>query len=265
MKDNCEFRLKKLTQTRTPKLGHYVGEFVTPGIGHLLASAGCEYVFFDLEHSGYSIETLKQAIRYFEAASIPMIVRSPTKDHDVIARICDAGAEGVMVPMVKDAAEAARTVHHLKYPPDGGRGIALGIAHDNYCFGGGPVSERLENANRRTTFFALIETRDGAENAEEIAGTPGVDCLWIGHFDLTASLGIPGQFDHPDYLTAQDRIIQAARTHNLSLGRLVSSPQEGLAHLRKGFDFCCYATDTALYQGALIAGLNELRGAIDGE
>lgn len=264
MKDNCEFRLKKLTQTRTPKLGHYVGEFVTPGIGHLLASAGCDYVFFDLEHSGFSIETLKQAIRYFEAASIPMIVRSPTKDHDVIARICDAGAEGVMVPMVKDAAEAARTVHHLKYPPVGGRGIALGIAHDNYGFGGVPVSERLENANRRTTFFALIETRDGAENAEEIAGTPGVDCLWIGHFDLTASLGIPGQFDHPDYLAAQDRIIQAAKAHGLSLGKLVGSPQEGLEHLRKGFDFCCYATDTALYQGALIAGLNELRGAIDG-
>ena len=264
MNENGEIRLKKLTRTRTPKLGHYVGEFATPGIGHLLASAGCDFAFFDLEHSGFSIETLKQAIRYFEAASIPLIVRSPTKDYDVIARICDAGAEGVMVPMVQDAAEAARTVHHLKYPPVGGRGIALGIAHDNYYLGGIPVSERLESANRRMTFFALIETRDGVENAEDIAGTPGVDCLWIGHFDLTASLGIPGQFDHPDYLAAQNRIIQAANTHNLSLGRLVGSPQEGLAYLQMGFDFCCYSTDTALYQGALIAGLNELRGAIDG-
>jgi 2-dehydro-3-deoxyglucarate aldolase/4-hydroxy-2-oxoheptanedioate aldolase len=121
----------------------------------------------------------------------------------------------------------------------------------------------LENANKRTTFFALIETSEGAENADAIAATPGVDCLWVGHFDLTASLGIPGQFENPVYLTALGHIIQAARNHNRSLGRLVGSPKEGLADLKQGFDFCCYATDTALYQGALIAGISELRSAIN--
>ena len=255
--------LKEMTQHRRPKFGHYVGEFATPGIGHILASAQCDFVFFDMEHSGFSIETLKQAVRYFEAAGVAMIVRTPSKDYDMVARICDAGAQGVMAPMMKDAAEAATVVSHMKYPPVGKRGVALGAAHDNYLSGGVSVQDRLLQGNARTTFFALIETREGAENADAIAATPGVDALWVGHFDLSASLGIAGQFDHPDYLAALEKIIQAAKTRGLSLGRLVGSPAEGLADLHKGFDFCCLATDTGLSQRALLEGISEVRSAAD--
>ena len=253
--------LAALTRSQSPKIGHYVGEFVTPGIGHLLASAGCEFVFFDMEHSGFGFETLKQVLRYFEAANIPAIVRAPSKDYEGIARLCDAGAEGIMAPMVGNADEAARIVHYMKYPPAGGRGVALGIAHDNFQQGGVPVADRLESANKRTTFFALVETREGAENADEIAATPGVDCLWVGHFDLSVSVGVPGQFDHPDYLEALIHIVAAAKKHHRSLGRLVASPQEGLHDIRQGFDFICYGTDTAIYQGALIHGISALRDA----
>ena len=253
--------LKEMTRHRGPKFGHYVGEFATPGIGHMLASAQCDFVFFDMEHSGFSIESLKQAVRYFEAADVAMIVRTPSKDYDMVARICDAGAQGLMAPMIKDAAEAATVVSYMKYPPVGKRGIALGAAHDNYLPGGIAVQDRLAQGNARTTFFALIETREGAENVDAIAATPGVDCLWVGHFDLSASLGIAGQFEHPDYLAALAKIIEAAKVHGLSLGRLVSSPDEGLADLRKGFDFCCLATDTGLYQRALITGISQLRSA----
>lgn len=253
--------LKEMTRHRGPKFGHYVGEFATPGIGHILASAQCDFVFFDMEHSGFSIESLKQAVRYFEAAGVAMIVRTPSKDYDMVARICDAGAQGLMAPMIKDAAEAATVVSYMKYPPVGKRGIALGAAHDNYLPGGIAVQDRLVQGNARNTFFALIETREGAENVDAIAATPGVDCLWVGHFDLSASLGIAGQFEHPDYLAALAKIIEAAKVHGLSLGRLVSSPDEGLADLRKGFDFCCLATDTGLYQRALITGISQLRSA----
>ncbi|WP_395685969.1 HpcH/HpaI aldolase/citrate lyase family protein [Aestuariivirga sp.] len=259
------FTLKKMTETRTPKFGHYVGEFCTPGIGHILASARCDFVFFDMEHSGLSLETLKSAVRYFEAGGVAVIVRSPSKDYDMIARIADAGAEGIMAPMVKDGAEASMVVRHLKYPPVGKRGVALGIAHDDYYSGDLSVAERLQKSNDRTTFFALIETREGAENADEIAATPGVDCLWVGHFDLSASLGIPGKFDHPDYVAAFGKIVAAAKKHNLSLGRLVSTAAEGIADVRRGFDFCCFATDTSLYQRALKAGIAELRSAFDGK
>ncbi len=255
--------LKEMTQSKKVKIGHYVGEFVTPGIGHILASARCDYVFLDLEHSGFGIETLKNAIRFFECGGIRVIVRSPSKNYDFIARICDVGADGIMVPMIKDAAEASNIISYIKYPPIGKRGVALGIAHDNYLRNDTPVYKRLELSNRKTTFFALIETKEGAKNANEIASLNEVDCLWVGHFDLSASLGIPGQFDHPEYKESLNKIIQAAKNNNKSLGRLVTSPEEGSIDLDLGFDFCCFETDTSIYQKALISGINKIRKIVN--
>ncbi len=256
--------LKEMTQSKEVKIGHYVGEFVTPGIGHILASAKCDYVFFDLEHSGFSIETLKTAIRFFECVGIRVIVRSPSKNYEFVSRICDAGAEGIMVPMIKDANEASNIISNIKYPPIGGRGVALGIAHDNYYTGDIPVSTQVELSNQKTTFFALIETKEGANNANEIASLTDVNCLWVGHFDLSASLGIPGQFDHPLYKESLNKIIQAAKNNNKSLGRLVTSPKECSIDLDLGFDFCCFGTDTAIYQKALVSGVNEIRKIANG-
>ena len=82
--------LKALTRTREPKFGHFIVEFATPGIGHILKSAGCDFALFDMEHSGFGMETVKSAIRYFEAASLPAIVRVPSKEYHHIARACDA-------------------------------------------------------------------------------------------------------------------------------------------------------------------------------
>jgi 2-keto-3-deoxy-L-rhamnonate aldolase RhmA len=90
---------------RAPKFGNFVVEFATPGIGHILKSAGCDFVLFDLEHSGFGIEILKSAIRYFEAARLPVIARTPSRDYHHITRALDMGAEGIMLPMVSKATE----------------------------------------------------------------------------------------------------------------------------------------------------------------
>jgi len=118
----------------------------------------------------------------------------------------------------------------------------------------------MHAANERTTLFCLIETEEGVENADAIAAVDGVDCIWIGHFDLTTSLGIPGQFEHPKYLAAVDKIKAAGRKHNRSLGRLVSTTDEGIALYKQGFDFCCYSGDVWLLQQALTEAINILRG-----
>src|SRR5215207_11052910 len=185
--------LKRLCGSRELKLGHFLIEFATPGIGHILKGAGCDFAFIDMEHSGFSFETVKSAVRYCEAAQLPAIVRVPSKSYHHIARAADIGAEAVMVPMVDTDAEARELVSHLKYTPLGARGVALGIAHDNFR-GAGPVDERLAAANERTCLFALIETASGVEHVDAIAAVEGVDGLWIGHFDLSSSLGVPGEF-----------------------------------------------------------------------
>src|ERR1700754_3502616 len=95
--------LKDFAGSKTAKFGHFIVEFATPGIGHILKNAGCDFVLFDLEHSGFHFETVKSAIRYFEAGVVAHIVRAPSTAYHHIARACDMGAEGVMLPMVGSA------------------------------------------------------------------------------------------------------------------------------------------------------------------
>ena len=151
--------LKAMAKTKSPKFGHFIVEFATPGIGHILKSAGCDFVLFDLEHSGFDFETVKSVIRYFEAADLPAIVRVPSKEYHHIARAMDMGAEGLMLPMVGTADEARQIVHSMKYHPAGGRGVALQVAHDRYR--PGAVPEKFTAANKRSTLFCQIETADG--------------------------------------------------------------------------------------------------------
>jgi 2-keto-3-deoxy-L-rhamnonate aldolase RhmA len=249
--------LKTMAQTREAKLGHFIVEFATPGMGHLVKAAGCDFVLFDLEHSGFSFETVKSAIRYFEAADVAVIVRAPSQDYHMLARACDMGAEGLMAPMVSTAAQARGIVNSIKYFPDGQRGVALGIAHDNYAVGS--VADTLAAANRKTTFFCLIETEEGAANADAIAAVQGVDCLWVGHFDLSVSLGVPGEFNHPKFLGAIDKIVSAAKKHNRSLGRLVPNTDQGISFYKQGFDFCCYSGDVWVFRDALTEAIGKLR------
>jgi 2-dehydro-3-deoxyglucarate aldolase/4-hydroxy-2-oxoheptanedioate aldolase len=255
-----EPRLRSMCRSRDLRLGHFVVEFATPGIGHILKNAGCDYVLFDTEHSGFTNETIRRAVRFFEAADLPAIVRVPSKEYHHIARAMDMGAEGLMVPMVNDAAEAKAIVSAVKYVPEGGRGVALGVSHDNYRQA--PVMEALAAANRRSAVFAQIETAAGAENADEIAAVEGVDCLWIGHFDLSCSLGIPGDFAHPKFRAAVDRTLAACRRHGKAAGRLAQDTATGIALHREGFDFVCYSGDVWLLGAALRDGLARIREGV---
>jgi 2-keto-3-deoxy-L-rhamnonate aldolase RhmA len=253
----AELGLKGMAETRSAKLGHFIVEFATPGIGHILKSAGCDFVLFDLEHSGFGFETVKSALRYFEAADLPVIVRVPSRDYQHIARAMDMGAEGLMAPMVGSSAEAQRIVESMKYYPAGKRGVALQVAHDRYR--PGAVSAKLAGANRRSTLFCQIETADGVENAEAIAAVDGVDCLWVGHFDLSVSLGIPGEFDNPKFTGAIERVVAAARRHGKALGRLVPTVDSGIALNRQGFDFICYSGDVWVLHDAPADAIGKLR------
>jgi len=242
------------------KLGHYVGEFTTPGIGYVLKEAGCDYVFFDMEHSGNSHETLQRCLRYFEAAGLPAFVRVPSDDYHHIARALDCGAQSIVIPMVGSAAQARSIVDKMKYTPAGSRGLAPALANDRYKMA--PVVEALADANARNKLVCLIETVDGIAHVDEIAAVEGVDVLWVGHLDLSASMGIPGQFDHPDYRAALAKVLEAGKRHELGLGRLVTDVASGVELFNEGWDLICYHGDVWLLQTALRAGLDSIREGI---
>lgn len=253
--------LRDMVGRKTLKCGTLVWEFAVPGIGHMLAASGSEFVFLDTEHSAIGMDALKATLRYLEAASIPALVRPPGRSYENIARALDAGAEGLILPMVSSGQEARRIVECAKYAPLGTRGVALGIAHDRYA--GGNVADKLAEANRRTVLFALVETAQGVENVEDIAAVEGIDGLWVGHLDLSTSLGIPGEFEHPEYVAALERIVRAAAASGKSLGRVVDSAEEGVAFYMNGYDFIAVGTDTQIYTSALRGALESLRAGCE--
>jgi 2-keto-3-deoxy-L-rhamnonate aldolase RhmA len=252
--------LKQLAASRELKVGNFIVEFATPGIGHILKAAGMDFAFFDMEHSGFTFETLKSAIRYFEAADVPTIVRVPAQESDMLARACDMGAEGLIAPMISTVAQAQAMVDAVKYFPAGRRGVGLQMAHDNYR--AAPVADALKAANDRTAVICLIETAEGARNVDAIAALPGVDGLWVGHFDLSVSLGIPGEFGHPKFSIAMDGIIAAAKKHGKALGRLVPNVEQGIAYHRQGFDFICYSGDVWVLRDGLAAAGKAIREGV---
>ena len=241
--------------------GHAVGtmafEFFTPSLPQIVKAAGAQFLLYDMEHSGAGIETMKAQFACCRGLPIAPWVRVPVNEYHFIARVLDAGAHGVMVPMVDSVDDAKRAVRSMQYPPEGRRGSAFGMAHDDYL-PGAPV-DKIAAARARNVLIALIETPGGVAAADEIAALPGVDILWLGHFDLTNFMGIPGQFDHPDYLAAVDRIVAAARRHGKPAGFLALDDDWARRYHAKGFRVMAYGLDSQLLQSALRRGIELLR------
>jgi 2-dehydro-3-deoxyglucarate aldolase/4-hydroxy-2-oxoheptanedioate aldolase len=241
-------------------IGTMMFEFNTPGLARLAANAGAEFALFDMEHSGWDIETIKLLIATTPKSEIVPIVRIPAPEYHFVARVLDAGAMGVMIPMCENADQARLLVSSAKYPPDGRRGAAFNLAHDDYR--SSSIPELMRSANDETLLIAQIETASGLRNVEEIAAVPGIDALWIGLYDLTNSLGIPGQMNHPDVLTATDRVFSACQAHNKTPAVLATTLPEGQSQLERGFKLLAYGGDLWLYQAALRAGIQKLRDGL---
>ncbi|HYI24561.1 MAG TPA: aldolase/citrate lyase family protein [Thermomicrobiales bacterium] len=239
-------------------VGTMVFEFCTAGIGRIAANAGADFVIYDQEHTGWSVDTIRGLIAGSRAADTVPMVRVPATEYHLIARPLDAGAMGIMVPMVESEDQAYRIVQSAKYPPHGRRGAAFAIAHDDYATG--DIVETMRSANDEILLIAQIETESGVESADAIASMPGIDVLWIGHFDLTNSLGIPGQFDHPDYLAAVAIVLAACSRHGKAPGIMAADPQTARGAIEQGFRAIAYGGDLWIYGNALRDGLEDIRG-----
>ena len=241
-------------------LGTMMFEFNTTGIARLAAMAGAEFAVFDMEHTGWTIETIRMLIATTPRPDLVPIVRIPACQSHFVARTLDMGAMGIMVPMVESAEQARQLVEFAKYPPLGRRGAAFTIAHDDYR--SGPIADVIRSANDEVLLIAQVETAKGLDNVEAIAAVPGLDVLWIGLYDMTSSLGIAGQMQHPQTLAAIDRVLAACRAHGKFPAVLVNSVSEGQQQIQAGFRLVAFGGDLWIYQAALRKGLKELREAL---
>jgi 2-keto-3-deoxy-L-rhamnonate aldolase RhmA len=225
-------------------LGQLVLEFFTPGLGPMLDACGLDFVIFDMEHGRCDIGVLEQMIASCRGSAIVPMVRVPDANFAPLSRVLDLGARGVMVPRVETRQQAEEIVSSLKYAPQGRRGVALGIAHDLYRAAG---AEFFAQSNEEIPIILQVETVKAFENLDAIVSTPGVDVVWIGHYDLTVSMGIPAQFNHPRLLQAMDDLIAACRKHGVAPGFLPPT-QESAAHwIGKGFRMISLGSDIGVF------------------
>ena len=224
--------------------GAMIFEFYSPGIPIILKNAGCEFIIFDMEHGGLSLEQFKTLAIISNANSISPLIRIPEVNYNYVARALDLGAAGIMAPMVNTYEEALNIVQSSKYPPNGVRGAGFGFAHDNYK-NESPLSY-INTANSNLINIIQIESKKALENVEEIATIDGVDCLWVGHFDLTNFLGIPGQFKSDIYLNSIKKVMAAAKLNKKSLGIMVNNQDELKMYSDFGFNMIAVGTEMSI-------------------
>ncbi len=197
-------------------IGTMVSEMRTEEIAYVLAAAGFDFFVLDTEHGSAGVETVQRLSRAARSAGIAPLVRVTDITYALIARTLDAGALGLMVPHVETAADAREIVRCTKYPPAGARGFGLRSAVTDYS--GASVPDAIAWSNAETMLMAQVESRRCLDHLDEIAATPGLDVLLIGPTDLSISLGVPGQLQHPAMQEAYRRVVAAADRHKIAAG-----------------------------------------------
>lgn len=233
-----------------------VGSWLTlpsPAIAEILALAGYEWLLVDLEHSVIPIDVAAEMIRVIDLCGVSPLVRPTSIDPDLIKRVMDAGAHGIIVPMVTSEAEMRTAIAATRYAPTGIRGVGLGRAQK---YGQG-FADYLAWQSDGPVVIAQIEHIAAVDALEAILRVDGVDGLIIGPYDLTASMGIPGQFDDPDFIAAMARIRSVAAAMGKPSGLHVVEPQpEHLeAAIRDGHRFVAHSVDFRMLDAAARTGL----------
>lgn len=253
-------QFKHSLRGRKVPIGTWIFEFNTPGIARIAASGGVDFIVYDMEHSGFGIESIRSLIAQSRSSELATLVRVPAAQYHLIAPILDVGAGGIIAPMIETVEDARRCADSCKYPPLGHRGAAFAVAHDDFL--AGDIPTKITTANEDTICSIIIETARGVENIDQIAAVPGIDLVWVGFLDLSLSMAIPGQFDHPDFVSATDRILQACRARNVSTAILVNDASQGLERIRQGFNCLSFSGDIWLFQKALSDGIRAIRSGL---
>lgn len=229
-----------------PSRSQLVGAWLSighPRVAEICAQLEFDFLLIDTEHTTTSLTDVENMCRAIDAASGPTqpIVRVPSNDPVRIKRVLDIGAAGIMAPMIETVSEAESLVEAARYPPEGTRGIAGGRAA-NY---GLDFQRYVQNANDSIVTIPQIESKEAVSNVESISSVGGIDAIFVGPADLSASLGTFTDWESEDFTDAIDRIIDAGRDANVPVGTLTTERDDIYSRLEQGFDFLITGTDSS--------------------
>ncbi len=228
-------------------------------VAELLASLGFDFLTVDAEHAAIGIteaQTLYQAIAAGNSDCTPL-VRLPETNYETVKRHLDAGAKGVIAPLINTPEQAREVVEAAKYPPEGERGV--GFARSNTY--GADFDTSVPYDNNEIVVCVQIEHRRAIKNIDEILTVDGIDAVLFGPYDLSASLDITGQFDHPKFREAIETAETACREHNVILGTHVVQPDvdEATQRIKEGYRLLAYSLDITVLSEVFGNDLDEIR------
>ena len=246
-------RLKAKLRSNTLTLGSWIS-LAHPSIAEILARAGFDWLVVDLEHSTISMSEAGELIRVIDLCGISPLVRVTSNDPNQIKRVMDAGAHGVVVPMVNSVDDAARAVAATRYPPLGTRGV--GIARGQR-FGPEGFRDYVGWQADGPVVIAQIEHIAAVDAVADILAVPGIDGFIIGPYDLSCSIGRPGDFECVGYKTAAGRILDGGRRAGRAAGVHLVEPDPARlrAAIAEGYRFIAYSVDFRMLDTAARAGL----------
>jgi 4-hydroxy-2-oxoheptanedioate aldolase len=247
-------RLRGSLAAGKPTVGTFVGA-ASAVTAEVCAATGVDWILLDLEHGAGGEEQVGPVVLAAGAYGVPTVVRVESAERIRLGRVLDLGAAGVMLPRLDTAADVATALRHLRYPPEGDRGVAT---YNRACrFGLDPAA--LDRANGEVLAVVQIESTRAVEQVEEIAALDGADVLFVGPRDLSHDLGVPGDMRAPSYLKALDRVRSAAQQFGKGCGLLVPSGAAAAEKLAQGWTFVGVASDATLLATSLTAELADAR------
>lgn len=240
-----------------------IGSWLTmneTNIVEIMAQAGFEWLCVDIEHTSIDLEATKKLIITIQSSNMKALVRVSKNEEVVIKRVMDMGADGVIIPMVNSEADAQQAVGFVRYPPHGNRGVGLSRAQGyGECF-----NEYKEWVLKEAIIIAQIEHVDGVKDIENILAVDGIDGTIIGPYDLSGSLGFPGQFERDDVKEAIDKVKKACKKANKPYGFHViqSDPEHMKKRILEGASFLAYSTDFFFLGDCSKSGMASIRESL---
>ena len=237
LKDNL---LKKALQDNQVTIGSWLS-IPSPIVAEIIAQAGFPWLVVDLEHSVIDLKSMQAMFIAMELNQCIPLARLSGKDPNQTKRVLDAGAYGIIAPMINTAEEAEMMVNAVKYPPFGKRGVGLARAQGY----GMKFDDYKEHFNQHSIVICQIEHKEAVDNIDDILSVKGIDGIIIGPYDLSGSYGIPGEFEDPLILEAEQKVLDSAKRNGIPAGIHVVHPdtEDLMSNIKKGFKFIAYGVD----------------------
>ena len=235
--------LKKALQDGKNVFGPFL-KLTDPAVVEIMGFAGFDFVIIDAEHGPISMQSAQNMIRAAETANITPIIRVANNDEALILRALDIGAQGIEIPQINSKSQAIKAVKSVKYSPQGERGVCRYVRAANYS--SMDKFKYFKSANNETMIIAHIEGVEGVNNLDEILSVPGIDVIFIGPYDLSQSLGIPGEVSNPLVTEKMKEVVLKCKENKVSVGTFADDVKTAKFWVSLGVQYMSFSVDVGI-------------------